>query len=133
MSAALRWRIAAAFVAVFIAGVATGVFGGALHWRHMFRIMHGDHLKGRLHEHLQHELKLTPEQMLKVGPIADEMASQLDSIRDDTSRRVAETMQQSHDKILPFLTPDQKKRLDEMRQRHRHMLHAPGAPPPPEP
>ena len=126
MSSSLKWRIGAAFVAVFIAGIATGLFGGALHARHMFMLMHGDRLRERIHDHLQHELKLTPEQMKQVGPIADEMASQLDSIREDTSRRVGETLRQSHAKLLPFLTPEQQTRLEEMRRRHHHMMHGPG-------
>jgi Spy/CpxP family protein refolding chaperone len=96
---------------------------------------------GAMAQHLKHrlraELKLTPEQMQKISPIIDRAASELKTKREQTLRDVHEIFEQAHREMQPFLTPEQRTRLQELEKRHRHLLHrhglmAPGPPPSPE-
>ena len=132
MTRALKWWLVFGVVVVFFAGVASGLFAGAWHARRVFIGGHSARFHQRMREHLQRELKLTPEQTEKVGPILDRTAQQLDTIREETGRRVTETINQSHDEMLPLLTPEQQEKLKEMRERHRRMLRRGGGPPPEE-
>ena len=132
MTRSLKWQIALALVFVFLAGVATGVFGTVHHIRFMMFEHHSGRIRERMTEHLQRELRLTPQQLEQVHPIIERCADRLDAIRVETSRRVADTMKQSHDEIAPQLTAEQKTKLDRMEQHHRRMLHMHGPPPPPD-
>lgn len=126
-----RW-LAFAFVVVFLAGIATGLFAGALHAHHFMAGEHdGVQMGQRMREHLRRELQLTPEQYEKVAPIIDATSARLESIRSETGRRVSEAMNESHDQIVPLLTPEQRQRLEQMRERHRHMIRLRGGLPPP--
>ena len=124
MTRALKLWLAAAILVVFLAGGALGLFVGALHARHIIFLRHGPRMADRMQRHLQNELSLTPEQMQQVSPVVERMSTQLDAIRQETSARVAATMNQAHEEMLPLLTPEQRQRLNEMRQRHQHMMHS---------
>jgi len=124
MTKTLKWWIAVAGVVVFLAGTAVGLFAGAFHMRHRgFVFRHGPPGGERMQEHLERELRLTPEQSAKIAPIIQRMSAQLDTIREETSARVKQTMTSSHQEIEPLLTPEQRERLNQMRDRHEHMLH----------
>ena len=136
MNSGLKWKLIAGFLLVFVAGGLTGGFIAATTTRHF--LFGGGHHPGaeRMREHLKSELDLTPEQMSKISPIVDKMAAQLEQIRTDTSRRVRETFSDAHRQIAENLTPEQKTKFDQMRERHRRFLrghHRHGGPPPPEP
>lgn len=130
MNGSLRWKVLLAFVLVFLAGIACGFFG-AVHGG--FRLMSRHHpawVAEHLRHHLEVELKLTPEQMRQIGPILDSASTQLEAKREETGRQVRQIFEQTHQEIIPFLTPDQRSRLQEMEQRHRRMLHRHGFVPP---
>jgi len=126
MTSALKWRIAVLLVIVFLAGVATGFFGGARHARHVFIGRHGAHFGERMQHHMKRRLDLTPEQSEKIAPILERMSTQLAEIRNDTGRRVAETMSQSHREMAPILTPEQQAKLEKMKKRHKRILRLRG-------
>jgi Spy/CpxP family protein refolding chaperone len=134
MNNSLRWKLILAFVLVFVAGGACGFFG-AFHVHHFFARMDPGAMAQHLKQRLRAELKLTPEQMQKISPIIDHAASELKTKREQTMRDVHEIFEQAHRDMQPFLTPEQRTKLEQMEQRHRHLLHrhgfmAPGAPPP---
>ena len=132
MIRALQWRLLIGFVLVFLAGGATGLFVGAWHARQAFAGRHGGMMAERMREHIRRQLDLTPAQIREVDPILNDMAQQLQQIRRESGRRVAETMEQSHRAMLPHLTPEQQKELEEMKQRHVrrwHWRHGPRPPP----
>ena len=131
MTNALKWRIALVLVLVFFGGIATGVFLGARHARHVFFAVHSGHFGDRMREHLKRELKLTPEQFDKVGPVIDKMSGQLEAIRDDTTTRVAEAMSDSHREIAPLLSQEQREKLEELKRRHERILRWRGVHRPP--
>lgn len=128
-----KWQLAVALVVVFAAGVATGLFAGARHAHWSFIMRHSGSPDDRMRRHLERELKLTPEQVAQVGPIMDRTSQQLETIRKETNARVSETMRKAHDDMIPFLTPEQRERLEEMKRRHQRVLHLQDAPPPPPP
>jgi hypothetical protein len=78
---------------------------------------------------LERQLRLTPEQSAQIAPIIDRTAAQLEAIRKETSQRVAATFKQAHEETIPYLTPEQQERLEEMKRRHRHMLLSHDLPP----
>ena len=133
MNNSLRWKLLLAFVLVFLAGAACGFFG-ALHVHHFFARMDSGAMAQHLKQRLRAELKLTPEQMQKISPIIDRAASELKTKREQTMRDVHEIFKQAHREMQPFLTPEQRTRLQELEKRHRHLLHRHGLTgPPPSP
>ena len=123
MNRALKWKLIAGFVLVFLAGGATGVFVSATTAHHLF---FGPHQRGMvaktMKSRLQWQLRLTEEQMTKIAPIIDKTGAQLEEIRGDTGRRVREALVQSHQEISQYLTPEQKTRLQQMEERHRRWM-----------
>ena len=139
MNSALKWKLIAGFVLVFLAGGATGVFVSAT-TAHLF---FGAHRHGfaaqAMKNRLQWQLRLTDEQMTKIAPIIEKTGAKLEDIRSDTGRRVRDTIAESHREIAPLLTPEQQQRLKEMEARHRRWLQhhrqgrgSPGSEPSPE-
>jgi hypothetical protein len=135
MNRSLQWKLVAGFVLVFIAGTMSGFFFASMHARRMFAEFHQPNLvAARMKARLQTELSLTPEQMAAISPIIDKSAAQLEQIRVESGRRVHQTFMDSHREMSTHLTEEQRKKLDEMQQRHRpfHMMHGgPHGPPPP--
>ena len=124
MNSALKWKLIAGFVLVFLAGGATGVFVSAAT---AHRFFFGPHRHGlvaqAMRNRLQWQLRLTDEQMAKISPIIEKTGAQLEEIRGDTGRRVREAIAQAHRDIVPILTPEQKERLQQMEQRQRRWMH----------
>ncbi len=118
MTTKVKLWFALAFLVVFLAGGAVGLFAGAYQVRRHFGHGPRGFSSERMREHLRRELQLTPEQTAQVNPVIDRTAAQLESIRRETGERVLETMRASHSEIAPLLTEEQRARLDQMRQRH---------------
>ena len=124
MSRALKWKLIAGFVLVFLAGGATGVFVSATAAHHFF---FGPHRHGfaaqAMRNRLRAQLSLTDEQLTKITPIVEKAGSKLEDIRGDTGRRVRETIAEAHRDIAPILTPEQRQRLQQIEARHRRWMH----------
>ena len=124
MSGALKWKLIAGFVLVFLAGGATGVFVSATAAHHFF---FGPHRHGfaaqAMRNRLRTQLSLTDEQLTKITPIVEKAGSKLEDIRSDTGRRVRETIAEAHRDIAPILTPEQRQRLEQIEARHRRWIH----------
>ena len=119
MNSALKWKLLAGFVLVFLAGGATGVFVSATTAHYFFGAHHHGFAAQAMKNRLQWQLKLTDEQMVKISPIIEKTGTQLEEIRGDTGRRVRDTIAESHREITPLLTPEQQQRLKQMEERHR--------------
>ena len=137
MNKSLRWKLILAFVLIFLAGAACGFFGAVHMHRVFFAHMAPDSMAQHMKERMRVELRLTPEQMQKISPIIDRAVSELKTKREQTMRDVHEIFEQAHREMQPFLTPEQRTRLQELEKRHRHLLHrhglmAPGPPPSPD-
>src|ERR1044072_8765474 len=128
MNGALKWKLIAGFFLVFIAGGIAGAALGGWYTRHL---VFDSHRPGRLgdkmKEHLRTELRLTPEQTAKVSPIIDKTTAQPRDMRRDTRRRVHEIMMRAHNEISVVLTEQQRKKLQQIEERHRGERHRHGS------
>lgn len=132
MNNSLKWKLAVAFLLVFIAGITTGVFG-ALHLRHhILGPPHSGDVRGKMREHLRRALNLTSEQEAKIAPIVDATTAKLETIRIETAERVRTVMEESKREIAPQLNPDQQKKLEKLESEHRRMMMHHGFLPPPQ-
>ena len=133
MNSALKWKLAFAFLLVFLAGGTTGAFFGFHHIRH--HVILGPPKSGevgdRMREHLRRSLDLTPEQEAKVAPIVEATSAKLEAIRVETAERVRTVMEESKKEVAPLLTPEQQKKLDNLESEHRKMMLHHGFDPPP--
>ena len=124
MNQALRWKLIAGFILVFVAGGISGAFLGGLYTRHVLFALHQPQQIGaRMKERLRAELKLTPEQLAKISPIVDKTALQLRDVRRETARRVHETIAKAHQEMAPNLTDEQRQKLHQIEERHRRWRH----------
>jgi Spy/CpxP family protein refolding chaperone len=132
MNNALKWKLAFAFLLVFIAGLTTGSFG-TLHLRHhLLGPPHSGDVAGRMREHFRRALDLTSEQESKIAPIIDATSAKLEAIRIETAERVRTVMEESKREVAPHLSPEQQTKLDKLEAEHRKvMLHHHFPPPPP--
>jgi Spy/CpxP family protein refolding chaperone len=121
MNRALQWKLIGGFILVFIAGGITGAFFGGLHARHLFFEFHHPGLIGvRMKERLSRELNLTPEQIAQISPIIDKTAARLKQVRRDTGQRIHEIMTEAHREMATSLTDEQRLKLQQIEDRHRH-------------
>lgn len=135
MSAGLKWKLAVGFLLVFLAGVTTGSFAWKWH-RHAWGSPRSGALAQHMNERLRDELGLTPAQSAKIAPIVEENAKKLEAIRIESARRVRQTFRETHLQISPDLTPEQRKKLAAMEEKHRrwreHHRGFSKHPPPPD-
>lgn len=123
MNNALKWKLIAGFLLVFVAGGLTGAFVAAATARnYLFAASHHAVAAQRMRERLKTELDLTPEQMEKISPLIDKATAQLEAIRKDTTHRVRGTFADLHRQIAEYLTPEQKAKLEQLRERHHRMM-----------
>ena len=128
MNRALRWKLIAGFLLVFVAGGITGAFiGGWYAQNQFFELHHPERIAGRMKERLRADLNLTPEQLAKISPIIDKTTAQLRDIRRATGRRVHEIIADAHRQMAAQLTDEQRQKLMQMEERHRrwrqHRFH----------
>ena len=122
MNSALKWKLIAGFVLVFLAGGATGVFVSATTAHYFFGAHRHGFAAQAMKNRLQWQLRLSDEQMTKIAPIIEKTGAELEEIRGDTGRRVRETIAEAHREIAPNLTPEQQQRLKDMEARHRRWM-----------
>jgi Spy/CpxP family protein refolding chaperone len=124
MNGALKWKLVAGFVLVFVAGGIAGAALGGWYTRHLFFESHRPGRMGdRMKERLRTELRLTPEQIAKVSPIIDKTTTELREIRRDTRQRVHGIMAEAHKEIAVNLTDEQRQKLQQLEERHRRWRH----------
>jgi hypothetical protein len=121
MNGALKWKLIAGFLLVFIAGGAAGVF---LTMTIGHQLMFGQHppLGPAMKSRLRWQLRLTDDQMEKIAPIIDKTSAQLEEIRGDTGKRVHDVIADSHRQIAQYLTSEQQQRLKDMEERRRRWV-----------
>jgi Spy/CpxP family protein refolding chaperone len=134
MNSPLKWKLAFAFLLVFVAGATTGAFFGVHHLRHHVILgpPHSGDVAEQMRQHLRRQLDLTSEQASKINPIIDATTAKLEAIRVETAGRVHAVMEESKRQVAPQLTPEQQKKLEQLEAEHRKaMLHHGFLPPPP--
>lgn len=123
MNSALKWKLIAGFLLVFIAGGATGMFVTMAIGHHFMFAQHPHGFAAQaMKNRLRWQLRLTDEQMTKISPILDKTGAQLEEIRENTGRRAGDVIAESHREIQQYLTPEQQQRLQRMEERRRHWM-----------
>src|SRR4029453_14750468 len=127
MNEALKWKLVAGFLLVFVAGGIAGAALGGLYARHLFFEFHHPRMaSAQIKEPFGAELSLTPDQVTKVSPIIDKAAQQLQEVRRSTGKRVREIMGEAHREIAANLTDEQRQKLEQMKERHHRWRHRRG-------
>ena len=124
MNSALKWKLAFAFLLVFIAGVTTGCLFGALHLkkRHIIGPPHSGDVAGKMREHFRKALDLTPEQEAKIMPVIDSTSTKLEAIRIETAERVRAVMEEAKRAVAPQLSAEQQEKLEKLEAHHRKIM-----------
>jgi Spy/CpxP family protein refolding chaperone len=135
MNSALKWKLAFAFLLVFVAGAATGAFFGVHHLKQHIILgpPHSGDVPDKMREHFRRALGLTAEQENKIAPIIDATSAKLETIRVETAERVRTVMEESKRAVAPLLTPEQQKKLEKLESQHRKMMVHHGFVPAPPP
>jgi len=84
----------------------------------------GWHDHGLAFEHMTKALKLTPKQEAKVQPIVDQMRPQIMTIHREAMQKTHALIDQAMSQIRPLLTPEQQKKLDDLKKAHEDMRKA---------
>jgi Spy/CpxP family protein refolding chaperone len=66
-------------------------------------------------EKLTDQLNLTPEQKAKAQPIIDQARPQIENIRREAMQKMKAVMDNAMAQIRPLLTPEQQKKLEEVK------------------
>lgn len=128
------WKVIAAFIGVFIAG---SVFGGFFALRvdrarvAPKRVEQGQPLAAlsvRLWRLYVERLDLTPEQKEKLKPVIERAGEDIRRVQQSQSREMNILVERLQQDVAQVLTPEQKAKLEEMKQQHRDRMKERGGP-----
>lgn len=133
MTTALKWKLVLGCLLIFVAGGVTGAWVWHAQMRHPHMRHSADKMAQHMMARLQHQLVLTPEQVNRLEPFVRQMAAELERIRRETGKQVHQVMEESHNRMVPVLSPEQRQKLEEMERRHERRARRRGFLPPPPP
>ncbi|HEY2681677.1 MAG TPA: hypothetical protein VGI59_10180 [Candidatus Udaeobacter sp.] len=124
MTKARSWKVVLYATLIFVAGLFTGVLAGP----HVFRTFLRPPTPAEMSRHilgrLQSRLSLTPAQTAQIKPLVEQTASDIDAIREATTKQISDRIAEAHAKTATFLTPEQKVKLDQIAaERRKRMRH----------
>jgi Spy/CpxP family protein refolding chaperone len=124
MTTARSWRIVLYATLIFVAGLFIGVLGGPLVLRTFLHPPTPAEMSSHILARMQSRLSLNPEQTAQIKPLVEQTAFDIDAIREATTKQISERIAETNEKIAPFITPEQKTKLDQMAaERREHMRH----------
>lgn len=112
-------------LALFLAGLSIGVL--AMHLYQMGQFAgpappFDGPPQGRFLHALERELDLTPEQQKQIQKIHQESHRKILELRRELRPRLERQMDETHDRILEVLTPEQQERFKELEREHRRRM-----------
>jgi Spy/CpxP family protein refolding chaperone len=126
MTKSRSWRVVFYATLIFVAGLFIGVLTGPHLLRTFLRPPTPAEMSRHILARLQSRLSLNPEQTAQIKPLVEQTSSDIDAIREATTKQVSDRIAESNSKIATFLTPEQKAKLDRMEaERREHMRHGP--------
>lgn len=117
-----RWQVFLACLGIFAAGA---VCGGVVALRYMrpapgsWRPAERGRIAEQLLKNWSEELKLTDDQRAKIRPILMRGDDEMRKLRSESFRAGAGVMERMHAEVAAVLTPEQRAKLDELRERFR--------------
>lgn len=125
----------AAVLALFFVGVVIGGLGTHLYYAHRLGRPGAplDMIARSFEDRLARELRLSDEQREQMAAILREGHEEGERIRAELAPRVHEHMQRVHERLLEILTPEQRRRFEELHEGNPRRADAffLGPPPPP--
>ena len=117
MSDLSKTKLISYLAAIFVAG---GITGATVAARATKQIMTESPRTGPmearyLKERFQSKLSLTPEQCKVIDPILEKMSEDLKASRSECMKKIGAIMKSSYDQIGKELTPEQRVKLEEMK------------------
>lgn len=121
----MRWQVILAAVVIFLAGIATGALATraltpAPAARPSAPLPLGLDRRHAYLERLDREVDLTPEQRLQVEKIIAASQERIRALWEPIAPEAREAYRAARREIAALLTPAQKARLEEARQKRRH-------------
>ena len=84
----------------------------------------GRHGRGFGLERITRSLDLTPDQRAKVDPIIQQTRPQIAAIHQEAMQKTHTVLENAMSQIRPLLTPEQQKKLDDVKKAHEDMRKA---------
>jgi Spy/CpxP family protein refolding chaperone len=125
MTKARSWKVVLYATLIFLAGLFVGILAGPHVLRTFLRPPTPGEMSGHILARLQSRLSLTPEQTAQIKPLVEQTATDIDAIREATTKQISDRIAETNSKIAAFLTPEQKAKLDQMAaERREHIRHS---------
>jgi len=120
----IRWKLISGLLLVFVLGVLAGSVGTGFYLKHRLApiIKEPRARKAFIMKRLSKKLNLTPNQKTKIEPIVEQMIEKRREYYRKIRPEIKRIMDQGFTQIKEELNEDQKKKLDELRekfQKHR--------------
>lgn len=134
MNGVLKWKVVAYALLIFLAGLFIGAVGSPFLVRTFLRPPSPNELSRHLLARLQSQLALSSAQTAQIKPLIEQTSADLDRIRVATAKQISDRITQTNSKIAPFLTPEQRAKLEKIdAERRKHLSREIPflAPPPP--
>jgi Spy/CpxP family protein refolding chaperone len=122
MTKARSWKVILYATVIFMAGLFIGSLTGPRMLIRLLRPPTPAEMSSHILVRLQSRLSLTPEQTAQIKPLVEQTSSDIDAIGEATTKQVADRIAETDSKIAPFLTPEQKTKLDQMQAEHRERM-----------
>lgn len=104
---------------IFVAGLFIGAVGSPFLMMQFMQPPSRAGMSQHIFQRFQKELALTPDQSAQIKPLIDQMSSQMDTIRNETSKQISDRIDETNAKIAEFLTPEQKAKLERLEEERR--------------
>jgi len=118
---ASKWKLVLGLLLVLVFGILAGAIGTGFYLKYKVAPLEEDS-RGReafIMERLSKELKLTPNQKSKIGPIVEQMIEKRREYHHRIRPEIKTIMDQGFTQIEQELNEDQKKKLEALRQKFR--------------
>lgn len=120
----IRWKLISGLLLVFVLGILVGSVGTGFYLKHRLAplIKEPRARKAFIMKRLSKKLNLTPDQKTKIEPLVEQMIEKRREYYGKTRPEIKIIMDQGFAQIKKELNEDQKKKLDELRekfQKHR--------------
>ncbi|MDB6148035.1 MAG: hypothetical protein JWO45_1699 [Spartobacteria bacterium] len=126
MTKSRSWKIILYATLIFVAGLFIGVLAGPFVLRTFLRPPTPAEMSRHILARLQSRLSLAPEQTAQIKPLVEQTASDIEAIRQATTKQISDRIAETNAKVAPFLTAEQNAKLEQMEaERREHRRHAP--------